>query len=222
MLNCKICGEELGYLPFKCNYCGNSYCKEHRLPENHDCAFDNPTKIKTSPRAWEIKKTTRYTYQKTIIVLMSLGIFFGFLTIACPIGFSILVSYGTYSVSQLIWPWGAYGLYYSSEYYSEYVDVGIVSDMVLPGTIMVLLIVLAMFILAEIIILKGTNKTFPRKASLLGTIAGLIFLFAPIIWMVGNEILEMEFFLQYIPHIGFFTSFIAAFLVFNAVYFLRK
>ncbi|MGV9204042.1 MAG: AN1-type zinc finger domain-containing protein [Promethearchaeia archaeon] len=37
---CEYCGEEIGYLPFKCRYCGGTFCKKHRLPENHDCTFE--------------------------------------------------------------------------------------------------------------------------------------------------------------------------------------
>jgi membrane associated rhomboid family serine protease len=37
---CETCGEEIGYLPFKCKYCGGIFCKKHRLPENHDCTFE--------------------------------------------------------------------------------------------------------------------------------------------------------------------------------------
>ncbi|MBD3197827.1 MAG: hypothetical protein GF317_22440 [Candidatus Lokiarchaeota archaeon] len=37
---CEFCGDEIPYLPFKCKYCGGTYCKEHRLPENHDCTFE--------------------------------------------------------------------------------------------------------------------------------------------------------------------------------------
>jgi hypothetical protein len=37
---CESCGEEIGYLPFKCKYCGGTFCKKHRLPENHDCSFE--------------------------------------------------------------------------------------------------------------------------------------------------------------------------------------
>ncbi len=33
---CDICGEE-ERLPFKCRYCGGTFCGNHRLPENHDC-----------------------------------------------------------------------------------------------------------------------------------------------------------------------------------------
>jgi Zn-dependent protease len=36
-LKCERCGVEVD-LPFRCNYCENYYCPEHRLPENHDCA----------------------------------------------------------------------------------------------------------------------------------------------------------------------------------------
>jgi rhomboid family protein len=31
------CEEIIQYLPFKCKYCGGTFCKTHRLPENHDC-----------------------------------------------------------------------------------------------------------------------------------------------------------------------------------------
>lgn len=37
---CEYCGEKIGYLPFKCKYCGGTYCKKHRLPENHQCSFE--------------------------------------------------------------------------------------------------------------------------------------------------------------------------------------
>jgi uncharacterized protein len=33
------CTEILNYLPFKCRYCGRTFCKKHRLPENHECTF---------------------------------------------------------------------------------------------------------------------------------------------------------------------------------------
>ena len=34
------CDEILNYLPFKCRYCGKTFCKKHRLPENHQCSFE--------------------------------------------------------------------------------------------------------------------------------------------------------------------------------------
>jgi len=33
---CAMCGKEVT-LPFKCKYCGQLFCDDHRLPENHSC-----------------------------------------------------------------------------------------------------------------------------------------------------------------------------------------
>ncbi len=33
---CQYCGNEV-VLPFKCTYCGGSFCAEHRIPESHAC-----------------------------------------------------------------------------------------------------------------------------------------------------------------------------------------
>lgn len=41
MAFCEYCGEKISLLPFKCKYCSGSYCKEHRLPENHKCTFES-------------------------------------------------------------------------------------------------------------------------------------------------------------------------------------
>lgn len=35
-LECQKCGQQT-FLPFKCPYCDDYFCSEHRLPENHDC-----------------------------------------------------------------------------------------------------------------------------------------------------------------------------------------
>ena len=40
MPDCIYCGKDAGYLPFLCKFCGMTFCKKHRLPENHDCPFD--------------------------------------------------------------------------------------------------------------------------------------------------------------------------------------
>ena len=40
MTFCEHCGEKIDLLPFKCKYCGGAFCKEHRLPENHQCTFE--------------------------------------------------------------------------------------------------------------------------------------------------------------------------------------
>ncbi len=36
MSRCERCDVDLS-MPYSCNYCGGSYCSQHRLPENHDC-----------------------------------------------------------------------------------------------------------------------------------------------------------------------------------------
>ena len=40
MAYCEFCGEQIGYLPFTCKYCGGTFCTKHRLPENHECTFE--------------------------------------------------------------------------------------------------------------------------------------------------------------------------------------
>jgi len=35
-LKCHYCGKEVT-LPFKCPFCGQYFCEDHRLPENHNC-----------------------------------------------------------------------------------------------------------------------------------------------------------------------------------------
>jgi Zn-dependent protease len=35
-MKCRKCGKET-FLPFRCPYCGDQFCTEHRLPENHNC-----------------------------------------------------------------------------------------------------------------------------------------------------------------------------------------
>jgi len=34
---CAACGKDLKGLPFKCRYCGEYFCVDHQLPENHAC-----------------------------------------------------------------------------------------------------------------------------------------------------------------------------------------
>jgi len=42
-VKCQQCNTET-YMPFRCNYCGQFFCGEHRLPENHSC-----------PEYWRVK-----------------------------------------------------------------------------------------------------------------------------------------------------------------------
>lgn len=36
MPECDYCGKEIT-MPYRCGYCGGSFCPSHRLPENHEC-----------------------------------------------------------------------------------------------------------------------------------------------------------------------------------------
>jgi len=53
LTKCAACGVEVD-LPFRCNYCENYYCPEHRLPENHDCTETWRVKAVKSARAMSI------------------------------------------------------------------------------------------------------------------------------------------------------------------------
>jgi Zn-dependent protease len=54
-LKCDFCGRDED-LPFTCNYCGGTFCGEHRLPEAHACKGDLTRRIVADPattRSWE-------------------------------------------------------------------------------------------------------------------------------------------------------------------------
>ena len=59
---CEYCGEKIGYLPFKCKYCGGIFCKKHRLPENHDCTFE----LKHAPIVPDTSREARPLYQDAV------------------------------------------------------------------------------------------------------------------------------------------------------------
>ena len=52
---CSICGKK-EMLPYKCKYCGWTFCSEHRLPENHNCP--GLEKLRT-----QVRETGRIMYQ---------------------------------------------------------------------------------------------------------------------------------------------------------------
>jgi Zn-dependent protease len=54
-LKCDFCGKDED-LPFTCNYCGGTFCGEHRLPEAHACTGDLTRRIVANPattRSWD-------------------------------------------------------------------------------------------------------------------------------------------------------------------------
>lgn len=62
MVHCEFCGKEIGYLPFKCKYCGSIYCKVHRLPENHACSFDKKH-VPTTPTPDRSEESEQRSYK---------------------------------------------------------------------------------------------------------------------------------------------------------------
>lgn len=64
MARCDVCGREVT-LPFKCRYCGGTYCTDHRLPENHNCdGLDE---------YWNVPVNVRKTRNRGVIRLMRYG-----------------------------------------------------------------------------------------------------------------------------------------------------
>ncbi|MFW9823959.1 MAG: AN1-type zinc finger domain-containing protein [Candidatus Thorarchaeota archaeon] len=59
MTYCEFCGDQIGYLPFTCKYCGGTFCKKHRLPENHECTFE----LKHVPVITATAKSSKRRYQ---------------------------------------------------------------------------------------------------------------------------------------------------------------
>jgi hypothetical protein len=68
---CEFCGDQIGYLPFTCKFCGGTYCKKHRLPENHECTFElkhvpvapaTPRNLKKRYQDADLKKATSQEY----------------------------------------------------------------------------------------------------------------------------------------------------------------
>jgi len=55
MAKCAVCGKEI-LMPFKCSYCGEYFCAEHRLPEKHNCPG---LRAAASPYEKEFKKRMR-------------------------------------------------------------------------------------------------------------------------------------------------------------------
>jgi membrane associated rhomboid family serine protease len=59
---CDICGKE-EYLPFKCKYCGGTFCAEHRLPEKHNC----PGFMPEEREYWNVPVKVKRTRKPAII-----------------------------------------------------------------------------------------------------------------------------------------------------------
>ncbi|MBR9701536.1 hypothetical protein GOV13_01300 [Candidatus Pacearchaeota archaeon] len=55
MTRCSYCGRKIKNFPFKCRYCNEKYCSNHRLPEDHSC-----------PGLKEYKKGNQERWQRAV------------------------------------------------------------------------------------------------------------------------------------------------------------
>lgn len=64
MTYCEFCGNQISYLPFTCKYCGGTYGKKHRLPENHECTFELKHVAVTPITPTETRRRSKVTFKK--------------------------------------------------------------------------------------------------------------------------------------------------------------
>jgi len=63
-MKCRKCGQET-FLPFQCPYCGDQFCSEHRLPENHDCPRIDLARAQRQEEAVVVQGPASYEYKVT-------------------------------------------------------------------------------------------------------------------------------------------------------------
>jgi Zn-dependent protease len=103
-MKCQKCQKEV-FMPFKCPYCGNYFCTEHRLPENHQCPQIEQArtpKQQTQPITIQKQKPYEYTITYTPTQLRKGKIHFSnkeikHLTIAALLVIGVGLSLGLFS-----------------------------------------------------------------------------------------------------------------------------
>ncbi len=88
---CDVCGKR-ELLPFKCRYCGGTFCSDHRLPENHNCPgiprddyWNVPVNVKKDERQRDVPKTVKsiripnYGANNTILLICTIFFFISIL-----------------------------------------------------------------------------------------------------------------------------------------------
>jgi Zn-dependent protease len=63
-MKCRKCGVET-FLPFRCPYCRDQFCSEHRLPENHDCPRIELAHAQRQQDTMIVQSPTSYEYRVT-------------------------------------------------------------------------------------------------------------------------------------------------------------
>lgn len=59
------------FLPFRCPYCGDYFCSEHRLPENHDCPRIEQARIPREETPTAALRQIPYEYSVTYVPVES-------------------------------------------------------------------------------------------------------------------------------------------------------
>ncbi len=90
MARCDVCGREVS-LPYRCKYCGGTFCSEHRLPENHNCDglkdyWNVPVNVKkrSAPRTFGRPRFKVPAYGANNTVLIICTVLF-FISLVAPI-----------------------------------------------------------------------------------------------------------------------------------------
>jgi Zn-dependent protease len=66
-MKCQKCQKEV-FLPFRCPYCGDYFCSEHRLPENHECPrIEHARMPKEETQPIIVQKREPYEYTITYV-----------------------------------------------------------------------------------------------------------------------------------------------------------
>jgi Zn-dependent protease len=63
-MKCRKCGQET-FLPFRCPYCGDQFCTDHRLPENHNCPRIDLARAQRQEETMAVRGPTSYEYKIT-------------------------------------------------------------------------------------------------------------------------------------------------------------
>lgn len=110
-MNCRKCGQET-FLPFRCPYCGDMFCTEHRLPENHNCPRMDLAHAQRKEEAVLKQRANSYELKVTYgMPRMSRGrVYFSpkelkHLAVATLLVIGVGFSLGYYYIALLGWIW---------------------------------------------------------------------------------------------------------------------
>ena len=63
-IKCRLCGQET-FLPFQCPYCGEYFCSQHRLSENHGCKKIEAARASRQEEVLVVRQPRSYQYSVT-------------------------------------------------------------------------------------------------------------------------------------------------------------